>query len=264
MQAVRRDRHRLREGLFALLSAVVLQADVQWKAPSALAVGEMAVIELRETDPSRPPLMRPPLDERVGSLRIRGVEPGADGRGWRVQVVPLGPGTTVIPTLDLGDGRKSPELRLTAPRTVPFGGPWMGLGGGPEDELPPIPFPWAWASLGLLPLALLGFGLLRRWRKGSNARARKRARKAFARYWPPRSNERPVLDHSHAAGRELLASHLGEESRSWGTAEFRSRNLEPWDAWVLSLDAARFSRAEPPFPPVEALLGPLRQRREGP
>jgi hypothetical protein len=166
--------------------------------------------------------------------------------------------------MDLGDGRKSPELRLTAPRTVPFGGPWMGLGGGPEDELPPIPFPWAWASLGLLPFALLAAWAVQSWRMSSRSRSRKRARKAFARHWPPRSNERAILDQSHAAGREMLAAHLGEESRSWGPMEFRMHHLEPWDAWVLSLDAARFSRTEPPFPPVAALLGPLRTRRGAP
>lgn len=255
---------RLRAAAWACLLAASLRAEVQWKAPSSLAVGEMAVLELREADPARPPLMRPPLDDRVGSLRIRGVDPTPDGRGWRIQVLALGPGTSVVPAMDLGDGRKSPELRLTAPRTVPFGGPWMGLGGGPEDDLPAIPFPWAWACLALLPFVLLAAWLVRRWRKRSGSRARRRARRAFARHWPPRSQERAVLDQSHEAGRNLLAAHLGETSRGWGPVEFRARNLEPWDAWVLSLDAARFSLAEPPFPPLESLLGPLRTRRDAP
>lgn len=250
--------------LLAWLPLCALRGEAQWKAPGALAVGEMAMIELRETDSARPPLLRPPLDDRVGTLRIRGVEPSPDGRGWRIQVLPLGPGSTLIPAMDLGDGRRSPELRLTAPRTAPFGGPWMGLGGGPDDDLPPVPFPWAWASLGLVPLALLGAWGAHRWRRGGAARGRRHARRVFAHHWPPPSKERPVLDAAHAAGRALLAAHLGEEARSWGPGDFRARHLEPWDAWVLSLDAARFARAEPPFPPLEGLLAPLRTRGDAP
>lgn len=245
------------------LASSVLHADAQWKAPAALAVGEMAVLELAETDPAKPPLLRPPLEERIGALRLRGVDPTKDGRGWRIQVLPLGPGTSVIPAMDLGDGRKTPELRLTAPRTVPFGGPWMGLGGGPEDELPVLPFPWAWASVFLVPLFALGWFLLSRWRRGSAKRTRKHALRAFARAWPPRSRERAALDAAHAAGRDLLALHLGDQARSWGAQELHHHKLEPWDLWAASLDAARFSRLEPPFPPVGGLLRSLDPKRKG-
>jgi hypothetical protein len=221
----------------------------------------MAVLELVETDPAKPPLLRPPLEERIGALRLRGVDPSRDGRGWRIQVLPLGPGTSVIPAMDLGDGRKTPELRLTAPRTVPFASPWMGLGGGPEDELPELPFPWVWASILLAPLVGLGWFLFTRWRKGSAKRARKHALRTFARIWPPRSHERAALDAAHAAGRELLALHFGEQARSWGAQELHHRKLEPWDLWAASLDAARFSRLEPPFPPVGGLMHSLDPRR---
>jgi hypothetical protein len=241
----------------------ILHADAQWKAPAALAVGEMAVLELAETDPAKPPLLRPPLEERIGALRLRGVDPTRDGRGWRIQVLPLGPGTSVIPAMDLGDGRKSPELRLTAPRTVPFGGPWMGLGGGPEDELEQLPFPWAWATLLLLPLVALAWFILSRWRRGSAGRARKQALRGFARAWPPRSRARADLDAAHAAGRELLALHLGEQARSWGAQELHQRKLEPWDLWAASLDAARFARLEPPFPALDGLVRSLDPKKRG-
>lgn len=250
-----------RLALLALALAVSLRGDAQWKAPAALAVGEMAVLELAETDPAKPPLLRPPLEERIGSLRLRSVDPTRDGRGWRIQVLPLGPGTSVIPAMDLGDGRKTPELRLTAPRTVPFGSPWMGLGGGPDDELPQLPFPWAWASLLLAPVFAFVWFLRSRWRKGSSSRSRKQARRAFTRAWPPRSRERAALDAAHAAGRELLALHHGEQARSWGAQELHHRKLEPWDLWAASLDAARFARLEPPFPPVDGLLHSLAPRR---
>lgn len=256
----------LRPGLRAAalgLLAATLRAEVQWKAPATLAVGEMAVLQLAETDPAKPPLLRPPLEERIGGLRLRSVDPAADGRGWRIQVLPLGPGTSVIPAMDLGDGRKSPELRLSAPRTVAFGNTWMGLGGGPEDELPELPFPWAWAVLLLSPWLALAGWLLRRWRRASPGRARKHALRAFVRAWPPRTRDRADLDAAHAAGRELLAQHLGEPARSWGAQELHHRRLEPWDLWAASLDAARFAACEPPFPPLEGLLKSLEPRRKG-
>lgn len=221
----------------------------------------MAVIELLESDPAKPPLLRPPLEERIGSLRVRGVDPTRDGRGWRIQVLPLGPGTSVIPAMDLGDGRKTPELRLTAPRTVPFGGPWMGLGGGNEDQLPDLPFPWAWASLLLTPFAALAWWLLRRWRRGSAGRARKHAARAFARAWPPRGRDRAQLDAAHAAGRELLALHHGERARAWGAQELHQQKLEPWDRWAAGLDAARFAGAEPPLADRAELLRRLDPKR---
>ncbi len=252
----------LRAAALALLAAA-LRAEVQWKAPAALAVGEMAVLQLAETDPAKPPLLRPPLEERIGVLRLRGVDPTADGRGWRIQVLPLGPGTSLVPAMDLGDGRKSPELRLTAPRTVAFGNTWMGLGGGPEDELPELPFPWAWASLLLLPLLALAWALLRRWRRGSPGRARRQALRAFVQAWPPPTRGRADLDAAHAAGRELLARQFGEPARSWGAQELHHRKLEPWDLWAASLDAARFAACEPPFPPLEGLLRSLDPRPKG-
>jgi hypothetical protein len=244
-----------------LASALSLRAEAQWKIPAALAVGEMAVLELVETDATKPPLLRPPLEERIGTLRLRSVDPSKDGRGWRIQVLPLGPGTSVIPAMDLGDGRKTPELRLTAPRTVPFGGPWMGLGGGPEDQLPELPFPWAWATLLLVPFLALGWLLYANWRKGSVRRARKHALRAFARAWPPRSRERAALDLAHDAGREVLARHFGEQARSWGAQQLHQQNLHPWDLWAASLDAARFARSEPPFPALDGLLRRLDPRR---
>ena len=52
----------------------------------------------------------------------------------------------------------------------------------------------------------------------------------------------------------MLAARFGEEARSWGAAEFRLRHLEAWATWAQSLDAARFGRREPPFPPLAELL----------
>ncbi|MBI4912065.1 MAG: hypothetical protein HY823_04950 [Acidobacteria bacterium] len=246
--------------LLALFLFLPLQADPEWRAPSSLGIGDMTMLELREGDPSRPPLGRPPLDERIGTLRVRSVEPTADGRGWRIQVLPLGPGTVVLTAMDLGEGRRSPELRLKVLRTVPFGGPWMGIGGGAEDELPELPFPWLWTSVLLVPFAGAGYLGVRRWRRGALGRARRRALKAFRSLWPPGSQERRHLDAAHLAGRDLLALHRGEEARSWGREELRRQQLEPWATWVESLDAARFSRAEPPFPPLETLLQALRSQ----
>jgi hypothetical protein len=37
--------------------------------------------------------------------------------------------------------------------------------------------------------------------------------------------------------------------------------MDTWGIWVQSLDAARFSRKEPPFPPLDELLKPLEERR---
>jgi hypothetical protein len=158
--------------------------------------------------------------------------------------------------MDLGDGRRTPELRVTIPRTVPYQAPWMGVGGGREDLLPPVPFPWPYALPLLLPLAGLVWLAARRRREGAPARRRKAARKAFARRWPP-APDRESLDAAHAAGRELLAAFQGEEARSWGGEELEARGLEVWSRWVRSLDAARFARQEPSFPPLQALLAAL-------
>lgn len=218
------------------------------------------MLELREEDPARPALPRP-AEETLGPFALRGVEPLPDGRGWRLTVQALRPGMAVIPALDLGDGRRSPVLKVNVPRTVPFGAPWMGVGGGQGDLLPRIPFPWAWASLLALPILALAAGIHRRWRRNSHARELHQVRRTFAHHWPPKDSERATLDRIHAQGRDLLAASLGEEARSWGVAEFRHRQLEVWGTWVQSLDSARFARTEPPFPPLADLLKSLEGRR---
>lgn len=246
--------------LLLLGLAVTLGAEPVWKGPARMGFGASAQLELREADPALPPLPRPGED-RLGSLALLGVQPTADGRGWILTVQPLTSGTLVVPPLDLGDGRKTPEWRVEVPRTVPFGAPWMGVGGGQEDALPYLPFPWAWASLLMVPLLPLGWYLARRWRGGRAARRLHHARRAFTRHWPPRAADRASLDAAHAAGRELLACRFGEEARSWGAAAFEGRNLRVWAVWAQSLDAARFGRKEPAFPPLKELLSPLEGRR---
>ena len=238
----------------------VLSAAPTWKTPGKLPFGELSVLEIQEEDPAQPPLPRPG-DEQLGPLALRSVEPTPDGRGWRLTVQPLVPGTALIPAMDFGDGRQSPELRLQIPRTVPFRAPWMGVGGGQGDVLPYIPFPWAWASLLLLPLAILGWWFWRSWRRSVPGRARHHARSVFAHHWPPVSPDRSALDKAHATGRDLLAAHFGEGARSWGSHEFKDHQLEAWATWVQSLDAARFARKEPPFPPLGELLKVLEKRR---
>lgn len=247
---------RWRLGAACALAAPALAAPV-WQAPAQLKVGELQTLVLRETDPAAPAPDRPALDDRLGPLRLRAVEPLADGRGWRFQVQALTPGTALVPPLDLGHGVQSPELRLPVPRTVPFGGPWMGYGGGRDDLLPAIPFPWAWASLLLLPPLALGAWLLRRWHRSHGRRRMHHAAHAFRRHWPPQAGDRAALDAAHGLGRDLLAARFGEEARAWGVREFRAHRLGSWEQWTQSLDAARFGRTEPPFPPVEPLLAAL-------
>jgi len=226
-----------------------------WTVEGQLAVGRLGALVLRQDAPGSAPLPRPGA-ERLGALAVRGVEPLRDGRGWRLTVEPLAPGLTVVPPLDLGDGRSAPELRLTVPRTVAYGAPWMALGGGAQDRLPPLPFPWAWTLLLLLPLALPGWAAARWFRRGAPARRRRRAAHGFSRHWPPGPG-RAALDAAHGAGRELLAAHFGPEALSWGPAALRERGLEPWAAWSVSLDAARFAGAQPGFPALAALLAAL-------
>jgi len=228
-----------------------------WTAPRELAVGRLAVLELRQPDPALPPPPRP--GETLGPLPVRGVEPLADGRGWRITVQPLAPGVALVPPLDLGDGRLTAPLRLEVPRTAAFGAPWMGVGGGAEDRLPALPFPWPWTLPPLLPLAALGWLLAARLRRGAPARRRRAARRAFARHWPP-ARERAALDTAHAAGRTLLAARFGPEALGWGPEACRERGLEPWAEWILSLDQARFGGAEPAFPALAALLAALEPR----
>lgn len=243
-----------------LLLAAPLPAAPRWKAPAELPFGALSVLELAEDDPAAPPLPRPG-EERLGPLVVRGVDPLPDGRGWRLTVQPVEPGPAVIPAMDLGDGRAAPELRVTVPRTTPYGAPWMGLGGGREDLLDALPFPWWWALAALSPLLLPAWLLLRRWRRSAGKRRLRQLRRTFAQAWPPASKAREALDAAHGAGRTLLAARYGEEARAWGVAAFREQHLEAWAAWCASLDAARFGRTEPPFPPLKALLDEAEARR---
>lgn len=241
-------------------ASLVASAAPTWKVPGQLKLGELEVLELREEDPAGPALPRPVVEDRLGPLRLRSMEPLADGRGWRFQVQALGPGSVVIPALDLGNGQRAPELRLEVPRTIPFGGPWVGFGGGHDDLLPAIPFPWAWACLLLLPPLGLGAWAAYRWRRGSAGRHLHHAVHLFRRHWPPADRGRASLDAAHGLGRDLLAARFGEAARTWGPAEFQVRGLAPWDQWAKSLDAARFGRAEPPFPAPEPLIAALDAR----
>jgi hypothetical protein len=244
----------------SVLAVNVLFAAPTWNAPEQLPFGELSVLEIRETDPAQPPLPRPG-DEKLGPLALRGVEPTLDGRGWRLTVQPLVPGTALIPPLNFGDGRQSPAVRIQIPRTVPFQAPWMGVGGGQADVIPFLPFPWAWASLLLLPVVALGWWIRQRWLRSAPARSKQHARSAFAHHWPPLTAERPALDAAHALGRDLLAAHFGDGARSWGIRDFKDHHLEVWATWVQSLDAARFSRKDPPFPPLGELLKVLGEGR---
>jgi hypothetical protein len=249
--------------LLHLAAALPLAAAPQWKAPEKLAFGRMAVLELVESDPAAPPLPRPG-DENLGPLALRGVEATKDGRGWKLTVQPLVPGLAVVPPLDLGDGRRTPELRLEVPRTTPYGADWKGVGGGLQDRLEPLPFPWMWATLAALPFLALGAWILRRVRKGGPGRAWHQARRAFLAAWPPRTRQRPALDHSHGAGRDILARVFGEEARTWGPAALRRRQLDGWAAWAEGLDAARFGGGEPPRAKAEDLLQALEAHRKHP
>ncbi len=243
--------------------ALPLAAAPAWVAPEQVKLGELQILELRETDPAQPAPPRPVVEDRLGPWRIRSLEPLPDGRGWRFHVQALEPGVALIPSLDLGNGQRSPELRLTVPRTMPYGGPWVGYGGGREDRLPAMPFPWLWASLLMLPLPALAGWLWHRWGKGAPARRLHRSQTAFRKVWPPRDGRRETLDALHHQGRELLALRFGEQARAWGPETFQARNLCPWDQWVKSLDAARFGHTKPPFPPSQALLAALDARGDG-
>ena len=230
-----------------------------WRVPEALALGRLSSIELRQEDPAQPAPPRPGED-RLGPLAVRAVEPLKDGRGWRLTVQPLAPGRAVVPPLDLGNGTRTLELHVSVPRSALYGAPWMGVGGGALDRLPPLPFPWPWALAPLLALVLPAWFLARRLRRGGPARKRRAARRAFIRRWPPALPDRAALDAAHAAGRALLAAHFGPEALSWGPSACLARGLGPWAAWVHALDQARFGPARPALPPLAALLGALERR----
>ena len=252
-------RHAFHLLLPIALSGTALAAAPQWRAPKELRFGQLEVLELREDDPAAKPLPRPVVDEKLGPLRLRALEPLADGKGWRFQVQALDAGTAVIPALDLGDGRAAPELRLPVPRSTPHGAPWMGWGGGREDQLIEVPFPWGWAAAALSPVVLIVLGLVVLWRRGAAGRRQRAARHAFAKAWPP-VRERSALDKAHAAGRDLLGSHFGEPALAWGAEDFRRQGMDPWAQWAQSLDAARFGLLSPPFPDLPILLKTLEAR----
>jgi hypothetical protein len=222
-----------------------------------LKLDELLVLELREEDPAKPAFPRPSVEDHLGPLHLRSMEPLPDGRGWRFQVQALEPGLAVIPGLDLGNEQRSPELRLRVPREIPYGGPWLGFGGGSEDRLPASPFPWTWAGLLLLPPLGLFAWALHLWRKGSASRRLHQAIRAFQKQWPPENRQRGTLDAAHGLGRDLLAARFGEAARAWGPGDFEAHDLRPWDQWAKSLDAARFGRTEPPFPSPEPLVATL-------
>lgn len=230
-----------------------------WKAPGELALGQLGTLELRQPDPGLPAPPRPGED-RLGVLAVRGVEPLADGRGWRITVQPMAPGIAVVPPLDLGTGRLAEELRITVPRTVPFGAPWMGVGGGGQDRLSALPCPWPWTLPLLLPLAAAGWFLVRRHALAAPARRRRAARRAFSRKWPPAGAGRAELDAAHAAGRALLAAHFGPEALGWGPEACLDLGLGPWAAWIRGLDDARFALSRPALPSLAALLAALEGR----
>ncbi len=224
-----------------------------WTLPAPLDLGRLGVLELRPGDPAQPPLPRP-SEDRLGPLAVRRVEPLADGRGWRLTVQPLAPGSFRIPPLDLGDGRATTELRVTVPRTVPYGAPWMGVGGGNLDRLPALPFPWPWTLPLLLPLAALGWVLAWHHRRGAGRRRRRAARRTFLRHWPPGAGDRAALDAAHAAGRDLLAAHFGPQALSWDAHACRARGLASWGDWIRALDEARFGAGPAPAGPAPAAL----------
>ena len=246
--------------LWGAVLALPLMAAPKWKAPTQLKLGELQVLELREDDPSQPAPARPVVEDRLGSLRLRSLEPLPDGRGWRFQVQALEPGPVLVPALELGAGQHGPELRLEVPRTIPYGGPWVGFGGGNEDRLPPMPFPWAWASLLLLPPFALIAWAVRHWQRGSSTRRLKQMAERFRTHWPPADRSRASLDAVHDLGRDLLAARFGDQARAWGPADFHGRSMAAWVQWVQSLDAARFGHTEPPFPPSGVLLASLNAR----
>jgi hypothetical protein len=235
-----------------------------WGPPPDLALGQLANLDLRLPPGAAGPLPRPG-DDRLGPLAVRAVEPLPDGAGWRLTVQPLAPGAYRIPALDLGAGWATGELAVTVPRTVAYGAPWMGLGGGGLDRLPPVPFPRAWTLPLALPLALLGLALARWRRRGARDRRRRAARRAFARRWPPAAGTRAALDAAHGTGRALLAAYFGTEALSWGPAACGARGLEPWADWIRALDTARFAGhpgpGAPAGPPLAELLGCLAPER---
>ena len=262
MQAMRVKTVLKRAALLA--GALPLLAAPVWRAPAQIPLGEIVVIELRESDLTLPALPRPGED-KLGPLVIRSISPAEDGRGWRLSVQAIAPGLALIPPIDLGNGRISPELKIQVTRTVPYGAPWMGFGGGNLDAPPYFRFPWEWALLCALPLAVLVRLIVWRWVSGSPKRRLKRAKRAFAALWPPTSPERGLTDQIHQAGMELIASAWGPDAKSWGQDEFTKRDIAPWASWRKFMDDARFGdtpgmpETEPPA--LSELIESLENKR---
>jgi hypothetical protein len=222
-----------------LACAPHLAAAPVWRAPAKIQVGGAATIEVVDMDPASPPMPRPG-EERLGPFALRSAIPIENGRGWRLVIQALGPGAAVVPSMDLGQGTVIPELKIQVARTVPFGAPWMGLGGGGDDAPPGVGFPWGWAALPLLPLGLALSLAVRLWRGRAPGRRLARARRRFAAVWPPISLDRAEIDRVGARGRDLMAGAWGEEARSWGGRELLEQNNAAWASWCNFMDHARF------------------------
>jgi hypothetical protein len=249
-----------------LVCASPLAAAPVWRAPAKILVGELVTIEIVEVDPASPPMPRPG-EEKLGPFALRSAVPIENGRGWRLVIQAFRPGVAVVPPMDLGQGMVIPELKIQVTRTVPFGAPWMGLGGGGDDAPPSIGFPWGWAALPLLPLGLALSLAARLWRRGAPGRRLARAMRRFAAVWPPSSTNRAEIDRASARGRELIASAWGEEARSWGGREFLEQKNAAWASWCNFIDHARFGGADddvaggPPFPTLPELIESMGHRR---
>jgi hypothetical protein len=246
-----------------MLVASPLAAAPVWRAPAKIQVGELVTIEVVDVDPASPPMPRPG-EERLGPLALRSAVPIESGRGWRLVVQALRPGAAVVPSMDLGQGMVIPELKIQVARTVPYGAPWMGLGGGGDDAPPGVGFPWGWAVLPLLPLCLALSLAVRLWRAGIPGRRFARARRRFAAVWPPASLDRAEIDQAGMRGRDLMAGAWGEDARSWGGREFLEQNNAAWASWCSFMDHARFGGDvgdRPPPPALPELIESMGKRR---
>ena len=132
---------------------------------------------------------------------------------------------------------------------------WASAAAG-RTCLPDIPFPWAWATPPGHPRG-------RSW-SGSRAgatgppgagRRRRAARRAFAPPLAAPGRDRAHLDAAHAAGRELLAAHFGEEALGLGPGGLPGPGPGRLGTWVRRAWTRPASPGtEPPSPPLLALL----------